>query len=301
MTSPQQLFFNNLAYFVQKPMLRYVTDQRVLRWMVDVQARNAYPRPPGVVDEVRILGPGLKGRWVAPEDGHHGVVLYLHGGAYTIGSSITHRWLAARIAMGCGAAALVPDYRLSPEHKFPAALDDAVASYRYLLEQGHDPAHVAVSGDSAGGNLTLALMQRLSEENLPKPAALALLSPLTDMTFESPSIARNRDRDLLVPVEWGVRARKLYADDQTPEDPLLSPLFADLSDMPPTVIHVADNEVLLADSTRLADALEGAGREVELEIFSDVPHCWQIKAGLSPEADRSVAGLAAFLESHIGP
>lgn len=301
MTSHAQNMFNMMARYVQKPMLRSIAHQPTLRHILDNQAAVMYRAPAGVEETFPDIPGGLKARWIAPRGTHQFALLYFHGGAFTIGSSLSHRWLAARLALGCQAAALVPDYRLAPEYPFPAALDDAVTAYRYLLDQGYRADQIAVSGDSAGGNLALALLARLTQEDLPKPAALALLSPLTDMTFTSPTIATNRHRDLLVPVEWGQRAAPLYAPDMALDDPALSPLFADHSQTPPTIIHVADNEVLLADSTRLAEVLEKAGREVEIEIFQNVPHVWQIKAGLSPEADRSVAGLSAFLARHLVP
>ncbi|MBM7066607.1 alpha/beta hydrolase [Actibacterium sp. 188UL27-1] len=301
MTSRTQHIFNLMARYVQKPMLRNIAHQPTLRAILDNQAAVMYRPPPGVREAFRNLPGGLKARWITPRSDHPFALLYLHGGAFTIGSSRSHRWLAARIGLGCAAGALVPDYRLAPEHPFPAALDDAVTAYRYLLDQGFRGDQIAVSGDSAGGNLALALMGKLTAGDLPKPAALALLSPLTDMTFNSPTIAENRHRDLLVPVEWGQRTAPMYAPGMELNDPRLSPLFADHTDTPPTVIHVADNEVLLADSTRLADRLQEAGREVELELFENVPHVWQIKAGLSPEADRSVAGMSAFLARHLRP
>lgn len=245
---------------------------------------------------------GVGGEWTAaPGRERPGrTLLYLHGGAYVTCSPRTHRPITAAFARR-GFRVFAPGYRLAPEHPFPAALEDAVAAYRGLLEAGAAPGSVAVAGESAGGGLALAALVRLREIGLPPPAAAALFSPWTDLACTGDTMRSNAGRDpLFLPVQAEAIAR-LYLGAADARDPLASPLYAALGGLPPLLVHVGESEILRADSERVAARVAAAGGEVLLEVWPVVPHGWQILAAILPEARRSVDAAAAFLHRHIDP
>lgn len=221
------------------------------------------------------------------------VVLYLHGGAYCLGSPRTHRSLTSRLALQGCADVVVPDYRLAPEHPYPAALDDALATYRWLLSRGYDPASIILAGDSAGGGLALALALRLRELALPQPARLLLLSPWVDLTFGGDSIRQLRDRDPMLAIDWIRHGAELYRGRRPASDPGCSPLLANLAGLPPMLIQVGSDEVLLDDARRLAQRVGSVGGAVELEIYDGMWHVFQLHAGLLATADAALVALAA--------
>ena len=225
-------------------------------------------------------------------------VLFLHGGAFMICSPASHRSITGRLAKAVGATVFVPDYRLAPEHPYPAALDDAVASYRALLEQGYAPEQIAVAGDSAGGGLALSLCLRLRGEGSPLPACLALISPWADLTLTQ--VAKIADDPLLC-VAWGEQGAAAYLQGRSADDPLVSPLFADLPGMPPTLIQSASEEMLREDSRRLAKALTEAGVRVKSREFPRMWHDFQLYAGIVPEATQAVDEIACFIRSAFAP
>ncbi|MGA0597476.1 alpha/beta hydrolase [Enterovirga sp. CN4-39] len=241
---------------------------------------------------------GVPGEWLEPQNpvAH---LLYLHGGAYVLGSPATHRLLAGSFCRH-GFRVFVPDYRLAPEHGFPAALDDCEAAYRGLLAQeGIDPDALAVAGESAGGGLTLSLLVRLRDGGVPLPAAAALFSPWTDLAVTGRSVeANNRAEDLFFNDNLRPVA-ELYLAGADPMTPLASPLYADLSGLPPLLVHVGERELLLDDAARLVERAAAAGDEVAFERWPVVPHGWQLLQGIVPEAARSVAEAAAFLHARI--
>lgn len=221
------------------------------------------------------------------------VVLYLHGGAYCLGSPRTHRSLTSRLARLSGADVVVPDYRLAPEHPYPAALDDALSTYRWLLSRGYDPGRISLAGDSAGGGLALALALRLRELGLPQPARLLLLSPWVDLTFGGDSISLLRDRDPMLAIAWIRHGAELYRGRRPAGDPGCSPLLADLAGLPPMLIQVGSDEVLLDDACRLAQRVSSVGGAVELEIYQGMWHVFQVHAGMLATADAALAVLVA--------
>jgi acetyl esterase/lipase len=230
-----------------------------------------------------------------------GALLYLHGGGYCVGSVVSHRAMASKLAVAAGLRALIIDYRLGPEHRFPAAIDDAVTAYRWLIGKGVAPGRIAVAGDSAGGGLTLATVLALREAGDDLPGAAACISPWTDLTMSGPSIDANPGTDPMLD-----RARlQVYADwylgpDADPRDPLASPQFADLSGLPPVVVHAADEEVLVDDARRVAEAIAAAGGTVDHRTWPGTFHVFHATAGLTPEADEAVAAMGAFLAEHLG-
>jgi acetyl esterase/lipase len=228
-------------------------------------------------------------------------VLLLHGGGFIIGSAATHRELAARISSSIEARVLVLNYRLAPEHPFPAALHDAVGAYRWLLDAGFRSDGLAVGGDSAGGGLTLQTLLALRDEGVPLPAAAFLLSPCTDwLRFDGESYSSRADADPYVTLEACRFTAAQYVGRNDPALPMLSPLEAELSGLPPLCIHVGDDEVLLSDSARLADRARAAGVEVELSIWPGMWHVFQASARLVPEARRSLEEIGRFVSARMG-
>lgn len=241
---------------------------------------------------------GVHAEWV--ESGRHTagrVILYLHGGGYCFCSPNTHRGLAARLALATPARVLLVGYRLAPEYPFPAALEDALASYFWLLDEGIVPNQIVIAGDSAGGGLTLASAIRLRDDNAPLPAALVCLSPWTDLTFSGESIRALANVDPVL--RWReVPSVRYYTGDYLPDHPLISPLFADLHALPPTLIHVGSQEILLDDSRRLAEKMRACDVDVTLEIWPGMWHVFQIFAPFVPEAERSIEKIGAFIRKH---
>jgi acetyl esterase/lipase len=227
------------------------------------------------------------------------VILYLHGGAFIAGSTRTHRHLGAALAGAAGVRAVLPDYRLAPEHPFPAALDDAIAAYRHLLGLGYAPGEIAVAGDSAGGGLVFALLLRAAAEGLARPACAVGFSPWVDLTGRQPSLRRNAGRDVMLPAGRAVEVARLYLGGHDPADPLASPLFGAWRDPPPALIMASRGEILVDEAIGLADALRGGGGDVRLELWRGVPHAWPIFCGLIGAADAAVAQAGAFIARHL--
>ncbi len=243
---------------------------------------------------------GVPGEWVRARGGNGtgtGTLLYLHGGGYFACSPRTHRPITAAFAK-LGFSVFVPDYRLAPENPFPAAIDDAEAVWDELMKLGHAPGSTALSGDSAGGGLALALMLTLKDKGKPLPAAAALFSPWTDLAATGESVTTNASREAMF---WGpglAEGGAAYLNGADPKTPLASPLYAELSGLPPLLIHVGDREVLRDDSTRLAERARQAGVHVNLKVWPVVPHVWQL-AQFVPEARSSMARAAQFLQAAL--
>lgn len=263
----------------------------------DKSAQRMFPAPQGLQVQAAELG-GCPGEWLRPAGAAAGsVILYLHGGAYITGSCHTHRGLAGHIAQAAGLDCFLLDYRLAPEHPFPAAVDDAHAAYLALHHQ--DPARsILLAGDSAGGGLALALALRLRDTGHPAPGAMALLSPWTDLTLSLPTHQSKAAVDPFFPdTSTLAMAAQLYAGNQSLRQPLVSPHFAPLHGLPRTLIHVGEHEALLGDAQALAANMQAAGSPVQLQEFEGMWHVWQIFAGRFAEADASVKALGAFLRS----
>ncbi|MDH0096254.1 alpha/beta hydrolase, partial [Pseudomonas sp. GD04158] len=232
--------------------------------------------------------------WHRPPAGSGNVLLYLHGGAFMIGGPETHRGICASLAKRAGIDVCALDYRLAPEHPYPAARDDVVAAYRALLDAGYRAEQIAIGGDSAGGNLSLVGSLRIRELGLPTPAALVCFSPATDFTGEQ--MHQPPAGDPLIHPCWIEQAAELYCPADLPrDDPGLSPVFADLSQLPPTLIQVGEDELLLNDSLRLAERAQAAGASVRLERYPGLWHVFQAHVGMLRAADYAIARVAAFL------
>jgi epsilon-lactone hydrolase len=260
------------------------------------------PPPEGVTVEPVSLGGRAAERLTPDGAGSGTVVLYLHGGGYCIGSLDSHRDLAGRIAVATGCTVATLDYRLAPEHPFPAAVDDAIGAYRDLLAQGVLPGRIAVAGDSAGGGLTMALLLALRAAGVPLPAAAVCLSPWADLTQSSAAYGRVADLDPMVSKSGLDLMAGAYLGDEEARSELASPLHAeDLGGLPPVRIEVGAREVLIDDATALAERLRAAGVSVSLVVWPELIHVFQAFPGsLIPEADRSISGVGSFLAGHLG-
>jgi epsilon-lactone hydrolase len=251
------------------------------------------PEPFKVPREVRITPKevgGVPGEWV--EAGNSDLtLLYFHGGGYVACSVVTHRPITVGFAQH-GFRVFAPEYRMAPEHLFPAAVEDAVAVYRGMLEQGIS--NIVVSGDSAGGGLALAMMISLRDAGVRSPAGVVLFSPWTDLAATGDSLRTNDDHCALFRGHKIGPGALYYLGTADPKNPLASPLYGDLNGLPPMLIHVGENEVLLDDSRRFADRARGAGVMVEIKIWPVVPHDWQLVPAM-PEAKRSMREAADFL------
>jgi epsilon-lactone hydrolase len=257
--------------------------------------------PEGISVRSGTLG-GVPAEWLTPVGVEtDATVLYLHGGGYCIGSLDTHRPMASRIAAATGCTVITLDYRLAPEDPFPAALDDAVGAYRELLASGARPERTAIAGDSAGGGLTVATLLALRAERDPLPAAGVCLSPWVDLTQTAPSFDALAAVDPMVSRAGLHVMASAYLGSVDPRTPLASPLFAeDFGGLPPVRIEVGECEVLLDDSTRLAERIEAAGGEVSLTVWPELIHVFQAFAGpLVPEAQESIDAIGAFLAQHL--
>lgn len=244
---------------------------------------------------------GLHAEWLRPKGApQENVLLYLHGGAYLVGSCRTHRQLVSHIARAAGINALVPEYRLAPEHPFPAAIDDAVGVYRSLLADGFRPGNIVIAGDSAGGGLTIATLLSLRDAGGPMPAAAVLLSPFLDVTASGESATTRAAQDPWFDAkDMVVVARNYCGDGADLRNPLISPVFADVTGLPPMLIQVGDDEILLSDSTRFAANMKAAGREIELEIWPEMWHVFQLFIGKMPESREAINKIGDYVGARM--
>jgi epsilon-lactone hydrolase len=242
--------------------------------------------------------PGGSGAGDSPADA---AILHFHGGGYVLGSPATTRTVTAGLARRTRLPVLAPDYRLAPEHPFPAAVDDALAVYSELLGGGLAPGRIVVSGDSAGGGLVMALLLTLRDRGLPPPAGAVGISPLLDLTLSSPSIDANFATDPQVTREFlAVAVAHYLPAGADPKAPLASPVFADLSGLPPLLLQAGGDEALLDDSVRFGEAAEAAGVDVTVECWEAMMHVWHAFAPRFPEGEAALGAIAAWIHDRLG-
>ena len=263
--------------------------------LLETYVGHPIPLPEGTrVESVDV--DGIPAAWIYPPDAQtERVVLYLHGGFYILGSPKSHRDLVARLSSAAGVRSLLIDYRLAPEHVFPAALDDALTAYRWLLARGTKPEHIILAGDSAGGGLTLALLQTVRDQHLPMPAGAVLLSPWTDLVG---TVESRTTREAADPINSGRVVNALssfYAGTEDAHQPLISPINADLHGFPPLHIDVGSDEVLLDDSLQVAEHAKAANVPVELTVWDDMWHGFQLFASVLPEGQQSLEQMGRFI------
>lgn len=243
---------------------------------------------------------GVPAEWItAPNSVENYVMLYLHGGGYVFCSIDTHRELTARIARSAGIRALCLDYRLAPEHPFPAAIEDATAAYRWLLSTGIKPEHIVIAGDSAGGGLALATLLALRDAGDSLPAAAVCLSPWVDPEVQGESMTTNADTDPIITKEFICYLAQYYFGNSHLRNPLAAPLYAALQGLPPLLIQAGEAETLLDDAVRIAKRCREAGVPTELEIWKDMIHVWQLFAPVLPEGQQAIDRIGAFIHKHV--
>jgi acetyl esterase/lipase len=282
------------------------SGRRALNANVNLEARRAFVtratriiRPPrGTRVSVLDMGGVRAEELVAPGARMDAALLYLHGGGFVLGWHGQYRRMVALLGKMSGVRALAPEYQLAPEHPFPAALEDCLTAYRWLLRQGIPPERIVIAGDSAGGNLTLATLLALCDRGEPLPAAAVCLSPVTDLEGTGESYKTRAHADPVLRPGGTSSLRAQYYQDHDPRDPLISPLHGDLRGLPPLLLLVGDDEILLSDSTRLAERIEAAGGDVRLEVWSRMWHVWMLTPDF-PEARRALAEIGAFVRAWI--
>jgi epsilon-lactone hydrolase len=287
--------------YVVHPVLRVFVKRKLEKAFTPYDARAAFGRyPPQSVAGVTFSAAregDVPGEWARGAGQLAGVMLYMHGGGYFACSPATHRPITGGFALH-GFRVFAPGYRLAPENPFPAAIEDALAAYRALLAV-HDPGTLVVAGDSAGGGLALATLLAAREAGLAMPAGLVLFCPWTDLAGTGRSIQTNAARESMLVGGRIQEVAALYLGGAHPETPLASPLYADLSGLPPVLVQVSDREILLDDSTRLAEKIRAAGGQVELSIWPNLPHVWQISQSFLPEARQALGQAADFAKSTL--
>lgn len=242
----------------------------------------------------------LYAEWIRPvQAAHDSVILYFHGGGYVSGTCEAHRTHVAKVVQESGIGALLFAYRLAPENPFPAALEDAMAAYRWLLQQGIAAERIAFMGDSAGGGLCLATLLALKDEGVELPAAAVVLSPWTDLKCTGASYQTNLAVEALTPAQSWTVFSHYYVQDNDPGNPLISPLYGQLAGLPPLLVYVGEHEVLYDDSAKFAEKARDAGVDVTLRVGEGLFHCYPICAPLFPEATQAMTELCAFIRGHV--
>ncbi|MDM8167282.1 alpha/beta hydrolase [Roseovarius sp.] len=287
---------NPYLRFTEKRYMERAEEPAALRRNFEFKARLFFRAPFGTRYERGVLG-GVPVQWarakgVRREAGP--LMLHLHGGGYVFGSSTTHRAMLGRLSALAGLPACLPDYRLAPEHPFPAAVEDALAVYRAVEDW---PGGVVIGGDSAGGGLALAVVAEVLRAGGKLPLGVFAMSPLTDMGFTGESMRTNAAADVMLPASRAAETAEMYLDGADAEDPRASPLFADFTGGPPVWLCVGDTEILLDDTRRMAERLAAQGVEVEMRIEHDLPHVWPYFQGLMPEAMVTLREIAEWISS----
>jgi monoterpene epsilon-lactone hydrolase len=277
------------------PIARSLHRPDFVRRYRAVLAQMSLPfgRPPRGV-ACRPATSGVAGEWLTPQAASNATIFYLHGGGYVAASPAQYRSLTGGLARASGAQVFALEYRLAPEHPFPAALHDAVAGYRALLEAGRPPSKIVIGGDSAGGGLALALAIALRDRGVPLPAGVLLFSPWVDLAATGASIRSNAASDDVVAYDEAFTMARLYADGRALDDPEISPLYADLHGLPPLLAQASEIEMLRDDAVRLVQRALDAGTPATLQLWNGVPHVWQLFSHVR-EAREAVAAAAAFI------
>jgi epsilon-lactone hydrolase len=266
----------------------------------DIDARGLAYGLPADVGVEPVTANGVRAEWTTtPNDARDAALIYLHGGGYVIGSLDSHRHLAAQAGRACGISALALDYRLAPEHPFPAAVEDALAGYRFVLARGLAPERIAIAGDSAGGGLVVAAMAAIRDAGLPQPGCGWCISPWVDMEAIGESMTSRAAADPTVQRPGLLDMAKLYLNGADPRSPLAAPIYANLKGLAPLMIQVGACETLLDDALRLAKIAGAADVRVDLQIWPEMIHVWhlfhpELKAGLAA-IDAGAAFVRAML------
>jgi len=247
---------------------------------------------PANINITRVGADGVPAELIEVKNSGDAIILYLHGGAYAVGSPHVHREFLSRLARACLVKVLAIDYRLAPEHPFPAALEDAIIAYRWLVSGGYDPSSIVIAGDSAGGGLAIATLVSLRDSGTPLPACAVCLSPWVDLASANETL--DQDNDPILNAEILAHFARAYAAQTDPHNPLISPIFADLKGLPPILIHAGTNEILRDQITQFFEKARLSGVEVELELWEDLFHVFQM-VPILPETKQSLKRVAEFI------
>lgn len=288
------------AVFAHRPRGTSDFDVASARRRVHIAESLMTSAPDGMEVETAEGAP-IAADWIAmPGSRFDRIVLFVHSGSFILGNSKLHQALAARICDRAGAAAFAVNYRLAPEHPFPAAIEDVAAAYSWLLAQGVESAQIQILGDSAGGGIALGALLTLRDRGVPMPAALVLLAPWADLTLSGRSILTNASRATLSnSIKIMMICRELYLQGHAPADPLASAVFADLRGLPPTFIQASVADILLDDASRIDSALRRSGIPSELKLYPPMPHGWQRLGPLLPESRRAIEEIASFIDGRF--
>ena len=296
-----------LKFHLKKETWDWNTSIPRFRQECEDGAKKAGKLPDGIaVNQVTIPGlpDGLSAEWIRPSSSavapaaDEPVIFYIHGGGYVSGSCADHRNVVAMIVKQSGIRALLFEYRLAPEHPFPAAMHDSLTAYRWLLAQGVSPSKIVIFGESAGGGLCLATLLTLKDEGMPLPAAGVALSPWTDLKLTGESY-RTRAKVCLSPTGMSKVCSKYYYGEQDPANPWISPLYGDLHGLPPLLINVGNDETMRDDSIRFAEKAQAAGVNTILKVAEGMGHCYPLLAPLFPEATQAMHEICAFMQESL--
>jgi acetyl esterase/lipase len=297
MPSVQSYFFRQIMRFSTREV-RGATPVERMRAQAERGTRAI--KPPREATVQTETADGVPAYWVsAPGADPERVILYIHGGGFILGWNNQYFGLLTTLSKASHARTLGIDYRLAPEHPFPAALDDCVTAYRWLLKQGIAPAHIVIAGDSAGGNLVLTTLLALREQGLPQPAAAVAISPATDFTGSGESYTTRAKVDPVLRVDFTQAVGRYYGGDTDPQNPLLSPLYGDLHGLPPLLLHAGADEILLSDAERFAAKAQVDGVAVTLHVWPHMWHVFHIFGAALPEARLALAEIGAFAYQHL--
>ena len=275
------------------------TSFSVEKFRKDIDQSSARIRLPKGVTAQGLSFEGIHAEWIQPENPvKDKVLLYIHGGGFISGSCLTHRMHVAKFAKSCQLRSLLFDYRLAPEHPFPAALDDCIIAYQWLLKHGYQSQDIVVGGESAGATLTLSLLLALKKDAIPLPAAAFSISPVTDLSCQAASFQYNAKHDVAPMGSWDVWTNMYIAGNDV-KNPLLSPQFGDYTGIPPLYICVGTHEIHLDDCVQVAENAKRQGVDVTLRKWSGMIHAFPLLAPLFPEATRALSEIDAFIVKHI--
>jgi epsilon-lactone hydrolase len=294
MPSPQAAELNDIFRKIPKQVNLDLKSQRE----AGEHQEDLTSDPAGVIVEDAT---GIEGLWVRPTGlSTDSVILYIYGGGFVISSPHSRKKFGGRLALICKSDVLIPKYRLAPENPFPSGLNDVLAAYKFLLAKGYPAQRIVIAGDSSGGGLTLSLLIALKEQNLPAPAGAVAISPWADLACTGPSLTEKPSRDLTVTKESLQRMANQYLNGQDPYKPLASPLYADLTGLPPVFVIVGGDEGLLDDSLRFVRSAAIAGVDIQLLVGAGMQHIYPVYAGFMPESDKAVADIGIWVCSLFG-
>ncbi len=275
------------------------TDEPIDVWRDGMEDRAKAFRPQEGVSFDPVNAAGVDAEWTIPSITDNRFLIYFHGGGYCCGSISTHRVFASFLAVASKARVLNVGYRLAPEHPYPAAVHDAVAVYEWLLAQNIAPGSIAMGGDSAGGGLTIAALMSLRDARRALPAAAVLLCPWTDLTLSGASIESGSEAELVARLPDLIQLKEWYLNGHTPEDPMISQIFVDLTGLPPMLVQAGKADILLDDGRRFAQRAVEAGVNATLEEWDEMIHVWQALAPILPEGQQAVNRIGKYLQDKI--